>query len=188
MDWLCWRCEHTLFKRVSFKKRQISDQIFHHYLIDWDPGDLWISHLVRSLKGGGPLQIYSHLVAHFDLSLIEQQAQGPLALVYPSQRKNDHAFELARAIHLKTAIPMVPLLKVGQRKQALLSREQRRSVVFRNTDQNPRFVILMDDIVTTGSTAMAAYKACNQPEKFTVWSLFYRKSLRSTRPFAMVRK
>ncbi len=180
MDWLCWRCEGRLFGLIHLKRRKISNSIDHLYLIDWDPHQQWISELVRSLKGGGPLAVYKNLMLIFQGGFAPalEEKKDRISIVYPSKGLRDHAWQLATELSQTSSIPSHALQLRGQKKQALLNRKQRLSVEFAKMNGLKTDVILVDDVVTTGATAKAAYKACGQPKNFAVWSLFYRKSLR----------
>ena len=170
IQWLCAPCESRLYGKIDQRTRFLSAQITHHYLLQWAPGDD-LSPLVYSLKGGGSLVTIADLVTHFSAPI----HRGPV--FYPSSGGKDHGFEMAQAFsHLYGGEPQ-PLFKQGSKKQALMSRENRKKREFIPHNQVISEALLVDDIVTTGGTVMGCWKALGQPSKMTVWSLFYRKSL-----------
>lgn len=108
-------------------------------------------------------------------------------LVYPSKGPEDHASAWARALGQILGYPTSPLLLVDPQKQARLTRPQRFNRRF-SASLAGKSVILVDDILTTGATAKAAFVALNRPENFTIWTLFYRPLLSPSGSFGMVQK
>ncbi len=73
--------------------------------------------------------------------------------------------------------PLRPRFRTkSQKSSSRLERTQREMelCVDFSTLQSKR-IIFVDDIVTTGQTALAAYYALNKPRNFEVWSLIYRE-------------
>jgi predicted amidophosphoribosyltransferase len=79
--------------------------------------------------------------------------------------------------------PVRPILEsVGapNSRQRRRNKKQRREREFRSLEnisgeRNPW--VFVDDVFTTGATALAAWKALDRPEDFQVWTLIYRQSL-----------
>ena len=194
VEWLCEDCENKIVGQIRHHRHWIDDSIEHHYLFDWGPENQQISRLVHSLKGWGffkPYKILSKIIFKFmiDSGLKTFQNSGKPEkpcltgrktlknLFYPSQGQKDHALMLAHNLGVQTGLTPYPLIKQKTSlKQALLKRKDRQSIEIKSTLWKGKKALLVDDVVTTGATAKACWKALNRPEKLVVWSLFYRKN------------
>lgn len=199
VEWLCEICEGKIMSQIQHHRRWIGNSIEHHYLFEWKPKDPQISKLVYSLKGWGflkPYKIFSKIILnHMEtdwldlktpLNSPEVKRSGPnnthtkvlRNLFYPSQGHKDHALMLAHSLGTQMEVSPQPLIKQKTTlKQALLKRKERYSIKMKTSSWKGSQALLVDDIVTTGATVRACYKALNKPSKLIVWSLFYRKSL-----------
>ena len=171
IEWLCDSCLCRLLSQAKIRARPIAPSIDHFYLFEWGD-DPFMSDVVRSLKGGGPKFAFELLSDFFSSA-----ARFKSPLFYPSKGQKDHAFDLSIALAKRWELDTQPVFKIGTKKQALLQRVERKNVAFQNVFKPPRLVQVVDDVVTTGATARALYKALDCPLNMTVWSLFYRKNL-----------
>lgn len=170
VNWLCESCEQWWFRQLCCQTRWVSPSIAHKYLLDWGPSDS-LSPLIYSLKGGGRKREFQKWLPLFG------PMNGSGSIYYPSHGTRDHAWDLASAFSEREGRPIQELLKQNKAKQALMSRRARLQDIQFASRKGPRCVDVVDDIVTTGATARACWKALGQPAKMTIWSLFYRKSL-----------
>ena len=174
VQWLCPLCQRDIVDQIGHYRRWMSDCIEHNYLLQWFPGDRKMSRLVYALKGLGlskPYGIFSKMI-------LARMESKPKVLFYPSRGKKDHAFMLACHLGIQMGISPQALIKQKSSvKQALLGRKQRQSLEIKTSDWKGSKALLVDDVVTSGATVYACYKALNQPKKLVVWSLFYRKDL-----------
>lgn len=67
--------------------------------------------------------------------------------------------------------------KMRDRKQRIRDRRYRISAPEEFLFIENQCFIFVDDLVTTGATARAAYEALGQPPDFRIWALFHRSSL-----------
>lgn len=169
-SWLCPVCEIHYLKNLRWRHRSLHDNIDHYYLFDWKRDD-HLSPLVHSLKGGGHRGAIQELVFSFPKDL-----EIPI-VYYPKGKSKDHAWVLAASIGSMLGGTPCGLIRKTTRKQAFLARNERQTLQFVSVGKPPLRTLFVDDIVTTGSTALAAYRALGQPAKMTVWSLFYRNRL-----------
>ncbi len=172
VDWLCRSCLINILNKTSLKHRYINPNIDHYYLIEWKKGD-GLTSIVHSLKGGRCEWAFEYLSQYFS-----HFAHETFPIYFPSKGPKDHAFQWAYSLAKRTGAEMRPIQKKTQFKQSLSGRQGRKSVLFYPQVSSNRYVVLADDIVTTGATATACYQALGRPRNMTVWSLFYRKDLR----------
>ena len=144
--------------------------------------------LIQSAKGGQRKAVVKKIAesiiqfrSKFDLGE-EQIILVPAARGY--EKQSDHALELATALSLLTGFQVKDILRKSQKgEQKHKSNQERAKICVENiekntwsTDENTMY-ILVDDVVTTGSTALSSYIALKQPLYFEVWSLCYRPLL-----------
>lgn len=177
LDWLCLSCLSELYERLEMGQRDLSFGVEHHYLFSWRPGDLFLSRVAMSLKGGRSHEGFRWLALWFYTHLHFQ----PQKLAYPSPGPWDHSQALAKALaqELKASVVTTPLYKaqpwVRQRRG---SRQARRGLSMKKTqNDNSQAVVIVDDILTTGETARACFEALGRPQFCQVWTLFHRKLL-----------
>ena len=128
--------------------------------------------------GQSPVSVNSPLSRIGPGSSRKTNGKIPEGLFYPSGGRKDHALMLAQKLGNLMGLSPQPLIKQKTTlKQALLKRRERQSIEIKKSSWKESGVLLVDDVVTTGSTVRACYKALNQPSKLVVWSLFYRRSL-----------
>lgn len=159
----------------------------HQALFHWIPGqsDL-LSTLILSLKNGGSKKAW-HCYAQMMVSIyfVDLPANRKLIVVPAPPSKlgqKDHAYEWAFALaHLLGASLYTGLRKKGGRQRrrdrgdrALLQMEAVEINTSLSQDSTEAIWIFADDIVTTGSTAHAAYLALGKPSHFVTWVLAQR--------------
>lgn len=174
IHWLCSRCEADFFSRVKRRQRTINKKIEHSYLVDWHPRDEFITKAVHSLKGGGLERAY---IPFAKMMACQMDPRHRYTVFYPSKGSRDHAQCLAEAVGNQLRWDTRPLYKDTVLKQASLSRRNRLQLSFESVGVKPGKAIVVDDIVTTGATMKACYRAISHSGNLTVWSLFYRKLL-----------
>ena len=100
--------------------------------------------------------------------------------------RRNHARGLAEALSRVTGLNVADVLRSTtrsrghQRRLSLFARRARRYVV---TDEPPRGpIILVDDVITSGATVEAAFRALGQPTDFSAWCVMDRRPPRSSKP------
>lgn len=176
---LCeWCFSQKIRARVNLKlSHQIKD---HYYLIDWLPQESdFLSNYVYCLKG---IKAQKAWQAFADLT--PWLGQFDMVVPIPGSRESSkHSFFLAQALARKAKTPMVPLLKRNKEKlaQKNKNRRDRQSSALLLDEQFTieefigHKVLLVDDILTTGSSMKNAIKVLNGMGPVTLFTLFYRQ-------------
>ena len=93
----------------------------------------------------------------------------------------DHSYYWAEALQKFTKSPIYSVLSQSsshssQKRKNLLERKQKTFFAEDiNTLPKDHQIVFVDDVVTSGATAMSVYKALGQPKQFMIWSIFWRK-------------
>lgn len=178
-----------------------------HAQYDWNAkNDSLLRPLVYGLKGGRQSQAFLTLAERFSFHLSESRlgpvvsAQlstelSPLVFIPPPRRSAspDHAFCWGKALSGIWNFPLIDALvwdddadcegatrkTSTQKRKSRLERRQRKFKPGPLSEAIPAQagVIFVDDVVTTGATAEAAYVALGRPKPFVVWAIAYRAKL-----------
>ena len=146
--------------------------------------------LVHVLKGGDPWRNDVGWIAKAWLRQRHLRVLPPMRLPVaivsaPSRRgfQLDHSGQLAQALseisgwpHLKILVAE-PDASPSQKSRSAQQRRQRRFKCNRADIGDYDTFIFVDDVVTTGSTAQAAWHALGSPKGFEVWCLAYQPRL-----------
>jgi len=190
---LCAHCLHSAFKsrqKTSHEFLVHGEKIKTFSLFEWVPQkNNALSSLMISLKGQAPQHIWSYYAEHFlqyRLSISDLPGKGVLVPCPSRNSEPDHAFLFALALSELAGLQIICPLKMQSetqpfRKQSKKSRlgsiRERffRSENFTRTHLDGRDIIFVDDVITTGSTARAAYSLLAPcTASFEAWSLSRR--------------
>ncbi len=192
IDHVCEACEEKLLKLANTGSALLQpDYPFPVYsLFTWneDTASL-LRPFLHGFKRGWALQAaWSWAVRHSS----ERSAFGRLAqprfVVPPASivGQRDHAYALAQAFARQWGSEEPLAFRWlnapegrGQKHLSASERAERRFQPLGTCEnlQASRSLVFIDDVVTTGSTAMAAYMALGDPESFEVWTLACRPKL-----------
>lgn len=187
---LCPPCRITVNSYLKPQLESLDWGVFEAYsLFKWTPGtsDLLSAQLV-GLKGTQQNSDWNHWAGKFLIRRIQRGLPDRRIIVIPAPSSNpsrgkDHAYQWAEALSEALGAELYPCLnKKANLSQRGASRERRVQVEL-ELDENSSLVsenwsealwVFADDIVTTGSTVLAAYEALGRPPHFEAWTLAHR--------------
>jgi predicted amidophosphoribosyltransferase len=153
-------------------------------LFDWVPeqSDL-LSKLLIELKGPKRKAAWANWARVFWLERVSNFSDVKKVVFIPSASTNgrhDHAFYFAEALAECSGGKFVNILKkVTNSHQKGKSRDERAKLTIQShvkiaADRKDTLYVLVDDVLTTGSTAYSSYRALGSPINFEVWVLAKR--------------
>lgn len=188
VDFICFACQEKLFRNINFSQAETALPFPVYSLWTWGKLDYFLSFLLYALKGGGHSCFYKKVAKEclFRSSFLKKE------LIYiPAAGRGkelDHAECFAKALANIFSSQFLNIFhRKKNRKQKRLSRVEREkhTIILKNTVSSTdlarysnKNIIFVDDVLTTGSTALSAYKALGCPKFFTVLVLAYRPKIR----------
>ncbi len=157
----------------------------HYYALAWRSGnDWWLRPFIYGLKGGGPREVFEQVARFIVLKRLGGRLPQRVRIIHvPGHQEADHSFCLSREVAKILGVEVESCLLPSQSSPQGLQQKskkisERQKVMFHKkpgykTDHGES-VILIDDVVTTGATAKAVFKALGAPPGFEVWSLVKR--------------
>ena len=198
----CWKKLKKLYLPPRYMVR-LQSSFLHVRLIDWSlENNKFVQFLIQNLKGTQGSPLFELLAQEFcfrirQISSIKKFS--PYILIpcpatpepltwwnFLIQKENpkihvkkDHSFYWAQSLSQETKYPIQNILShipnvSLQKEKNLHDRYQRRFFVQEPFEPRGNYVFT-DDIVTSGATVKAAYRAVQKPPTFMVWSIFWKK-------------
>jgi predicted amidophosphoribosyltransferase len=178
----CLRCHEKLFLQFHKDSVVLVDQVKLKSLFRWPAGKSDVlSSLVLQMKDE-PESAWKVWAQEFVIRLeVVAYKKQTILVSSESSTGKKHAQNWANALSSQLGYTHIcalrPLNQQGQQKKlskfARANREFELTVDF-SILRNKR-IIFVDDVVTTGQTALAAFVAMKEPSDFQIWSLIYRE-------------
>lgn len=182
--YFCEKCHQKCLSQFQNQTKTKIENLIVKSLFKWPPGESDVlSTLILQMKEERTIgwQVWAE---EFVLKWNETQSgTDQLFVSSVSLSGKDHAQNWGKALSSVMGSPHACLLrpspKLKNQKEA--SRSERKERIFHTiapvdfSRLHKKRVIFVDDVVTTGQTALAAYKALGKPDQFEVWSLIYRE-------------
>jgi hypothetical protein len=196
IDLLCEACHHDVAAMMhEGPKLKTRESPFRTYsLLSWNnSNDQLVGALAHGLKGGRHVRILEDWVVRF---LYERQCLGALGYLgwaYPRSRRGDrdHAWLLAHLFReaygsgrvVPLSYPPGPLTIGRQKHRGLRGRSEIEfAEVLEDISSIDRWIFI-DDVITSGATARAAFHALKKPQRYEVWTLVDRAKLATRKGF-----
>ena len=186
VHWLCPYCWRKLRSFYLSPPDMVREQkgLTHFRLFDWnEENDFFIRLFLKSLKKGGPSFIFNQVILDF-LYRVTQVYSVPVdAVIVPTPSYSsspDHAFCLASSFSRFSGLDLCNILlhSLSEKKdQKQKIKIERRKICFSIKEKSvlkSKKIIFVDDILTTGSTALAAWEALCKPRNFVIFTLAWR--------------
>lgn len=191
IDLYCYLCWERILSYKFPTCLNWHKKFFLYYLFEWSNKNSYFMHnLVYSLKGGKLLESFDFLSFHYLKNYFyfiknNQKVMNNIILVPACRSGNyeeNHALIFAKSLAGMLNIPVYDCLyckeKSSVQKVKRIS-ERKKITFFLKEDYcfslfESKNIIFIDDVFTTGSTALAAYKVLHKAGKnnFEVWTLF----------------
>lgn len=167
--------EHRVLETSSYRLR---------YMYRWIPNkNRPLSNLVESLKGNSRRKEWQEIAHHYCKKYLSTcKPINPIFLpIGNAYKQKDHAYFFAEALAAELGTQCIStLFKTDSKQQKRGKAFERSRIHFENSENftdlyypNKQLVIV-DDVVTTGYTALAAIKSLSCPKNVEVWSFAFR--------------
>ncbi len=180
---ICPLCLEPILNEISFVRRRRSTHCSHPSLslLSWDGRSQGVCDLVGLVKGKRSKKLIEKLCLQF-VSEINFHKNEPLVFVGVEGRVHgfrSHSYLMASCLSQIWSRCFVILRHKGaqspQKKQSVEFRRRTALYSEKGLDFTRTYkYVFVDDIITSGATAQAAYEALDKPASFEIWTLFDR--------------
>ena len=184
--WLCPYCWKKLRSFYLSPRDMVREQkgLTHFRLFNWnEENDFFVRLFLKSLKKGGPSFIFNQVVLDFLYRITQVYSIPRNAIIVPTPSYSsspDHAFCLASSLARFSGLNLYNVLlphlpeKKDQKQKV---KKERKKICFLIKEKGVlknKKIIFIDDVLTTGSTALAAWEALCKPKNFVIFTLAWR--------------
>lgn len=173
----CDFCEQNILSQVKLQKENNIQS-----LIRWESGkNNLISQFIGHLKGERREKQWKYLANKMAQQIRLGNIENSVIIYPPSKSDNDHAALFAKESSKILSIPALSIFayedrKIEQKKMSKKDRLKLQLTLKREVIRNKHVidkllsshVIFIDDVLTTGATARAAFEAIPKPQSFTI--------------------
>jgi predicted amidophosphoribosyltransferase len=183
---LCPDCLHKL--RTKWVKPQVfyQENLTIHYLTEWNSQNgLLMSDLLTKLKGKRSKRAWEEIAEWYLQYFVTSLPSNAIIVPLPSSNnaKAHHAQHFAKSLSKRLRVPVVePLMRQDKGSQKKRSKQQRRQI---KMSLKPDIfipegaqIVLVDDLVTTGSSILAASKVLGKRRILAAWTFACRRQER----------
>lgn len=184
---LCKNCWGRLFSNSVYQTRYnlIEGALLPvHYMFNWSKkSDPIIKNFIYSLKGGGAMAALEKTIGcgYLNFSQLNPKNFRADHIVFPKKIVGGdfHAVDMSyvlKDIRGDSRAILEPLI-INNQKQRGLSARERKSIKITHSisGASSKSYLFVDDLLTTGSTARAAWQALGKPKYFQAFCLAYRE-------------
>ena len=186
IKWICPYCWKQLKKQyLPYLKTYRSQRTIPHLrLMDWKNDNFYlIKTFIESLKGESPKEVMNELARESFLRFIHtrvwEKFKNPIFIPAPPRQPfiKDHAGIFAESLSFYLGGNVCFTLKYNPKKpqqktKNLLERSKREFISSKNFKNDS--IVFVDDVLTTGYTALAAFKALGKPKNFLICTLAWK--------------
>jgi predicted amidophosphoribosyltransferase len=180
IDGFCGRCFNEIIFAIQSDAHVVGGHPFAvHSLLKWTDDREAVGRLIKCLKGPHSKYAFKKLAGEV---LRRASFKDKILIVPPSKReKFDHAWNFGEALGEFSGAELLSpfLIQNEELEQKRLNKMERSTLTFALSKQvkwraKHGGFVFVDDLITTGATARAAWNALGRPTRFSAWTVACR--------------